>query len=59
LDLSKVEAGHIEITKEEVDLTELMQSSFENHLPVARERKISIVGAVPPLFPSSKATPDV
>ena len=57
LDLSKAEAGRIEITKEEVYLVQLIQNSIENHLPLVRDRNISIVGAVPAAFPSIKADP--
>ena len=57
LDLSKVEAGRIDITKEEVDLGQLIQNSIENYLPLVRDRKISITGAVHPAFSRIKADP--
>jgi signal transduction histidine kinase len=57
LDLSKVEAGCINITKEDVDLGQLIQNSIENYLPLVRDRKISILGAVHPAFPRIKADP--
>ncbi len=55
LDISKVEAGRIEITKEDVDIGQLIENTIENYLPLVRDRKISIVGAVPPAFPAIKA----
>jgi len=57
LDLSKVEAGRIEITKEEVDLRQLIQNSIENYLPLVRDRKISIARNVHPAFSTIKADP--
>ncbi len=42
LDLSKLEAGHIDLAKEEIDLKELIQASVDNYLILAREKKISL-----------------
>ncbi|MPZ78587.1 MAG: GAF domain-containing protein, partial [Deltaproteobacteria bacterium] len=57
LDLSKVEAGRIDITKEDVDLGQLIQNSIENYLPLVRDRKTSITSAVHPGFSRIKADP--
>jgi signal transduction histidine kinase/HAMP domain-containing protein len=57
LDLSKVEAGRIEITKEEVDLRELIQNSIENYSPLTRDRKVSMTHAVHPGLCRIKADP--
>jgi signal transduction histidine kinase/HAMP domain-containing protein len=57
LDLSKVEAGRIDITKEEVDLGQLIQNSIENCLPSARNKNILIAGAVDPVLFRIKADP--
>ena len=48
LDISKVEAGRIDITKEDMDLGQLIQNSIENYLPLVRERNTSITSAVRP-----------
>jgi PAS domain S-box-containing protein len=42
LDLSKIEAGRIELVKEEVDLEQLIQNSLDNYLIVAQRKKISL-----------------
>ncbi len=55
LDLSKVEAGHIDIAKEDIDLGQVIQTSVENYLPMARNRKISIASAVCPAVSRIKA----
>ena len=42
LDVSKLEAGHIDLVKEETDLKDLIQNSLDNYLILAREKKISL-----------------
>jgi len=42
LDLSKLEAGHIDLVKEETDLKGLIQNSLDNYLILAGEKKISL-----------------
>jgi signal transduction histidine kinase len=42
LDLSKLEAGHIDLVKEETDLKDLIQNSLDNYLILAGEKKISL-----------------
>lgn len=57
LDLSKVEAGRIDIVKEEVDLGELIQSNIESCLLSARDKVISVADAVHPAISSIKVDP--
>jgi len=42
LDLSKLEVGHIDLVKKEVDLKQLIQNAVDNYLVLAQERKISL-----------------
>lgn len=42
LDLSKIEAGKVEITLDELDLNVLLQEVFENVKPLLREKKIEV-----------------
>jgi len=42
LDLSKLEAGHIELVKLSIDLGEFIQSSLENYLPRVKEKRITL-----------------
>ena len=42
LDLSKVEAGHVEIMPEPVTLTSVLQSLEQSFLPVANQKKIAL-----------------
>ncbi|MGH7844821.1 MAG: sensor histidine kinase, partial [Candidatus Binatia bacterium] len=42
LDLSKIEAGHVDLVKEDVDLTHLIRITLENHLPLAQERGLTL-----------------
>lgn len=42
LDLSKVEAGHVEITPEPVTLTAILQSLQQSFQPVANQKKIAL-----------------
>jgi signal transduction histidine kinase/CheY-like chemotaxis protein len=46
LDFSKLESGYVEVRKERVDLSELIQKSIENFRLLAREKGISISDAV-------------
>lgn len=57
LDLSKVEAGHIDITKEDMDVREIIESSIENYLLLARDKNISITETVQPAISTIKADP--
>jgi signal transduction histidine kinase/HAMP domain-containing protein len=42
LDVSKLEAGHIELSRAPTDVTELLQRSVENFGPLARSKKIDL-----------------
>jgi len=44
LDLSKIEAGRLELIRAEVDLEQLIQASLEDYLVLAREKKICLNG---------------
>jgi len=46
LDLSKIEAGRIELVKEEVDLVPLIQSSLDNYLILAQDKKLSLRSSI-------------
>lgn len=48
LDLSKIEAGHIELHKEEVDLRGLIDTSIDDYLILARNKNISIASRLDP-----------
>ena len=55
LDLSKLEAGRIELNKEEVDLNQLIRNSLDNYLVLAKDKKISLNNRVAPAPPRLKA----
>lgn len=57
LDLSKIEAGRIDLVKEEVDLERLIQNSLDNYLVLARDRGISLASRVDPALPPITADP--
>jgi signal transduction histidine kinase/DNA-binding NarL/FixJ family response regulator len=45
LDLSKLEAGRIDLAKEETDLPELIKNAIDSHLVLARDKSISLRSA--------------
>jgi signal transduction histidine kinase/CheY-like chemotaxis protein len=52
LDLSKIEAGRLELIRAEVDLEQLIRASLEDYIVLAREKKIVLSGRFePPLSP--------
>ncbi len=57
LDVSKLEAGYVNVNKEPVDLGNLIQRSVENHAVIARNKNISVRGVVDPSLPILKADP--
>ncbi|WP_200339415.1 PAS domain-containing sensor histidine kinase [Rhodovibrio sodomensis] len=57
LDLSKVEAGRIELAIEEVDLTAEVRSCFRFMEAAANRQEIQLVNAVPADFPTVLADP--
>ena len=56
LDLSKIEAGRLELVKEEVDLERLIRASIGDYVILAREKKIALTGRAEP--PLSKVNAD-
>jgi len=44
LDLSKIEAGRLELIKEEVDMERLVRASLDDYVILTREKKISLTG---------------
>jgi signal transduction histidine kinase len=57
LDLSKLEAGHIELTKENVDLKELIESNLESYRLLGRDKKIIFTTSLDPDLPTVDADP--
>ncbi len=57
LDLSKLEAGHIELTKENVDLKELIESNLESYRLLGRDKKIIFTTSFDPDLPTVDADP--
>ena len=57
LDVSKLESGYIDVNREVVNLTELIQRSLENYRILALDKKISITGSVDSSLVSIHADP--
>jgi len=57
LDLSKLEAGHLELAKEETDLKLLVQNCVENYSLLARDKKVSLMSKLPQTLPKIQADP--
>jgi signal transduction histidine kinase/CheY-like chemotaxis protein len=57
LDLSKIEAGRLEIVKEQVDLAALIQAAIDDYGPLAREKQTAFAGRIDPPFPRIQADP--
>ncbi len=57
LDLSKLEAGHIELAKEEIDLRELIESNLESYQILGRDKKITFRSSIDPDLPRVDADP--
>jgi len=57
LDFSKLESGYVEVRKERVDLSELIQKSIENFRLLAQEKGISISDAVDLSLPAVHVDP--
>jgi len=55
LDVSKLEAGHIDLVKEEIDLKKLVQDSIDNYLLLAQEKKIALASRTAPALAPIKA----
>jgi signal transduction histidine kinase len=57
LDLSKLDAGHVNLRKEIVDLNQLIRSNAETYLPLASKKKISLIEQLEPNLPQIEADP--
>jgi len=57
LDVSKLEAGHIDLVKEETDLKDLIQNGLDIYLILAQNKKISLRSYADPLPLRIKADP--
>jgi len=57
LDLSKLEAGRLDLAKEEVDLRQLIQASMETYHPLARDKKLTLKSRFNAPLPRIKADP--
>ena len=57
LDVSKLESGYVEVKRERVDLSDLIQRTIENFRVLAHEKKISISDAVDLSLPTVHVDP--
>jgi len=57
LDVSKLEAGYVDVVKEAVDLGGLIQKGLENHLLWAQDKKISLKSSIDLSIPPVQADP--
>jgi signal transduction histidine kinase/CheY-like chemotaxis protein len=57
LDFSKLESGYVEVRKERIDLSDLIQKSIENFRLLAQEKGISISAAVDSSLPAVHVDP--
>lgn len=57
LDVSKLESGYVDINREMVNLTGLIQKNVDSYRVLALDKRISIHGAVDPSLPSVQADP--
>ena len=57
LDLSKLEAGHIQLAKEMVHMDQLIRESADNYRALAGEKKISLRTRIDPTLPHINADP--
>ena len=57
LDVSKLESGYVDINREIVNLTGLIQKSIDSYRVLALDKRISIKGAVDPSLPAVHADP--
>ena len=57
LDLSKLDAGHVNLQKEIVDLNQLIRSNVETYLPLASHKSIALVEQVEPDLSPVEADP--
>jgi signal transduction histidine kinase len=57
LDLSKLEAGHIEVQREKVDLARLINDAVENFSIPCRDKGLSLASRLDPLLPGIHGDP--
>jgi signal transduction histidine kinase len=57
LDVSKLESGYVEVTREAVDLAALIEKSIDSHRVLALDKKISIKAIIDSSLPSIHADP--
>ncbi|MGH7845704.1 MAG: GAF domain-containing protein, partial [Candidatus Binatia bacterium] len=57
LDLTKIEAGRVDLVKEDVDFTQLIEITLENHLLLAQERGITLRAQADPSLTPVYADP--
>jgi PAS domain S-box-containing protein len=57
LDLSKIEAGPVELDKEKVDIYQFIRGNVEAYLPLASKKRLSLVEQVEPNLPAVQADP--
>jgi signal transduction histidine kinase/DNA-binding response OmpR family regulator len=57
LDVSKLESGYVDINRERVDLTGLIQKNIDSYRVLALDKKISIKGTLDPSLPFVHADP--
>lgn len=57
LDLSKIEAGRIDLVKEKIDLAQKIKDNLEAYSILAREKGISLKSSVDPRVPPIQADP--
>ncbi len=55
LDLSKIEAGRIDLVKETVDLHQLIKNNIDNYLVLAKNKNISLRSHADPALPAINA----
>jgi signal transduction histidine kinase/DNA-binding response OmpR family regulator len=57
LDVSKLESGYVDINRERVSLTGLIQKNIDSYRVLALDKRISVKGAVDPYLPAVHADP--
>jgi signal transduction histidine kinase len=57
LDVSKLESGYVDINREMVDLSAMIEKSIENFRVLALDKKISLKGTIDPALPPIHADP--
>jgi signal transduction histidine kinase len=57
LDVSKLEAGRLDLVTEEVDLKQLIDNNVENYLALAKKKKISLTSRIDPSLTRIKVDP--